>query len=177
MLKFHPHCFYVSQAEQQVTSAIEAREQSQKENSTKLSEAGERITALAKSENSLKQQLGSKDRVLLQMNAELFAFRNKANPSAINNDMLKEMQGSEGEMKELRAQVAQLSEDNKRIDHLELRLASANRGKAHAEEQFKKLSDSVSKFSIQIGLVSLNCQNFCQCFPLKFKPFCIRPNE
>lgn len=65
-------------------------------------------------------------------------------------------------MKELRAQVAQLSEDNKRIDHLELRLASASRGKSHAEEQFKKLSESVSKFSIPVQTSSgdISRQNY-----------------
>lgn len=133
-----------------MASAIEERENSSKENSSKLTEAGERISALLRSENSLKQQLASKDRVLLQMNAELFSFRNKENPSGKNNDVLKSMLADEGEIAELRAQVAQLTEDNKRIDSLELRLASANRAKTNAEDNFKKLNETMSKLSIPV---------------------------
>lgn len=77
---------------------------------------------------SSEQQLQSKDRVLLQMNTELYEMRKKVSGGLASTrsaeDVIKTLTANEEEIKRLQTEIMQLNEDNKRIMLLELRLSS-----------------------------------------------------
>ena len=105
--------------------ATESLEKERKVNAENLTKAGERIANLLKSEKGLKQQLASKDRVLLQMNSELFMLKSRKNSISSDKPEVEPVEEEahanlEGRVDQekynrLNDEVCQLREDKRRL--------------------------------------------------------------
>merc|ERR1712157_578524 len=99
-------------AETDLNLVVDTHEKSETDLSSKLQENGKRIADLLKSESTLKQQLQSKDRVLLQMNTELYELRKKLSGGQSStksaDDVIKTLTANEDEIKRLQMEIMQL---------------------------------------------------------------------